>query len=233
MNIAKPAIQIHRWLNQSRKQDFLAPLLMRLFLAPIFISVGLTKLAAFDDTVAWFGNPDWGLGLPLPWLMAVLATAVELIGGFLLLLGLATRYIAVPLMFTMLVAIFTVHWDDGWFAIAPSNPETSMARPLAAVGIPAAENSLANSAEVGARLQTIRGILREHGNYDWLTEKGSVVILNNGIEFAATYFIMLLSLFFTGAGRYLSIDYWIEWWRTGNRNTAAMGTASTAGLASE
>jgi uncharacterized membrane protein YphA (DoxX/SURF4 family) len=35
------------------------------------------------------------------------------------------------------------------------------------------------------------------------------VILNNGIEFAATYFIMLLALFFIGAGKYLSVDYWI------------------------
>jgi uncharacterized membrane protein YphA (DoxX/SURF4 family) len=30
--------------------------------------------------------------------------------------------------------------------------------------------------------------------------------LKNGIEFAATYFLMLLSLFFTGAGR-LSVDH--------------------------
>ena len=51
-------------------------------------------------------------------------------------------------------------------------------------------------------------ILREHGNYPWLTEKGNLVVLNNGIEFAATYFIMLLVLFFYGAGRYLSLDYW-------------------------
>ena len=34
--------------------------------------------------------------------------------------------------------------------------------------------------------------------------------LNNGIEFAMTYFIMLLVLFFQGAGRFLSVDYWIE-----------------------
>ena len=52
-------------------------------------------------------------------------------------------------------------------------------------------------------------LLREHGNYDWLTETGSITVLKNGIEFAATYFIMLLALFFTGAGRYLSLDYWI------------------------
>ena len=52
-------------------------------------------------------------------------------------------------------------------------------------------------------------ILQEHGNYDWLTGSGSLVISNNGIEWAATYLVMLLALFFTGAGRYFSLDYWI------------------------
>lgn len=207
--ICSLGLKIHQILNQSRKADFLAPLLLRLFLAPVFISAGLTKLSGFDNTVAWFGNPDWGLGLPFPMFLAFLAMATEIVGGFLLLFGLATRYIAVPLMITMLVAIFAVHWQDGWFAIAPSNPQTSMAQPLAAVGFPGAEQSLANSEEVGVRLSRARSILREHGNYNWLTEKGSLVVLNNGIEFAATYFIMLLSLFFTGAGRYLSLDYWL------------------------
>lgn len=35
------------------------------------------------------------------------------------------------------------------------------------------------------------------------------MILNKGIEFAATYFVMLLAPFFIGAGKYLSMDYWI------------------------
>jgi putative oxidoreductase len=52
-------------------------------------------------------------------------------------------------------------------------------------------------------------ILREHKNYEWLTENGSFVVLNNGIEFAATYFFMLLTLFFFGAGKYLSVDHWL------------------------
>ncbi len=141
--------------------------------------------------------------------MAGVATTTELVGGFLLLVGLGTRLIAVPLMVTMLVAAFAVHWDNGWFAIAPSDSSTSMARPLAIIGIPAAEQSLTNSAAVGERLSAARSLLREHGNYSWLTGKGNIVILNNGIEFAATYFIMLLSLFFTGGGRYCSADYWI------------------------
>ena len=212
MKMIKSVEKLHQYLNLTSKMDFLAPLLLRLFLAPVFLSAGLTKIAAFESTVEWFGNTDWGLGLPFPWLMAFMATAVELVGGFLLLFGLATRYITIPLMITMLVAMFSVHWDNGWFAIAPSNPATSMAQPLAAIGLPAAENSLNNSGEVGERLSVARNILREHADYDWLTEKGSVVILNNGIEFAATYFILLLSLFFTGAGRYISLDYWIARW---------------------
>jgi uncharacterized membrane protein YphA (DoxX/SURF4 family) len=203
------ANRIHDLLDATRKWDFLAPLLIRLFLSVVFISAGWNKLSSFDSTVAWFGNPDWGLGLPFPAVMAFLATAAELVGGFFLLAGLATRYFAAPLMITMLVAAFSVHWDNGWFAIAPSNPETSMAQPLAAVGVPAAQQSLENSEEAGKRLTAARGLLREHGQYGWLTEKGSFVILNNGIEFAATYFIMLLVLFFHGAGRYLSLDYWI------------------------
>jgi putative oxidoreductase len=203
------ANRIHDLLNATKKWDFLAPLLLRLFLSVVFISAGWNKLASFDSTVAWFGNPDWGLGLPFPAVMAFLATGAELAGGVLLLLGLATRYFAVPLMVTMLVAALSVHWDNGWFAIAPSNPATSMAQPLAAVGIPATQQSLENSVEVGKRLTAAKGLLREHGQYGWLTEKGNFVILNNGIEFAATYFIMLLVLFFQGAGRFLSLDYWI------------------------
>jgi putative oxidoreductase len=60
------------------------------------------------------------------------------------------------------------------------------------------------------RLGTAREILQEHGNYTWLTEKGSFVILNNGIEFGVTYLAMLLALLFTGGGRFTSIDYYLS-----------------------
>ena len=47
------------------------------------------------------------------------------------------------------------------------------------------------------------------------------MVLNNGIEFAATYFIMLLVLFFNGAGRLVSLDYWIaRRWRDIQEDTA-------------
>lgn len=180
-------------LDLTRKVDFVAPLLLRLYLIPIFWMAGTQKLGHFQDTVEWFGNPDWGLGLPFPLLMASMAVATEVGGAILLTVGLATRWISIPLMFTMAVAAVTVHLENGWLAIST------------AVGPFATERT------VGAidRLDRAKSILREHGNYDWLTENGSVVILNNGIEFAATYLIMLLALLFLGGGRYVSMDYWL------------------------
>lgn len=181
-------------LDRSRIADGLAPLLLRLYLAPVFWMAGMQKLTHFADTVSWFGDSDYGLGLPFPWLMAALATAAELVGAVSLLLGLAVRWVSLPLMVTMLVAAITVHWPNGWLAIAEATGPFATERTMEAV----------------ERLQRAREILREHGDYAYLTEHGSLVMLNNGIEFAATYFIMLLSLFFTGAGRYVSIDYWLR-----------------------
>ena len=56
----------------------------------------------------------------------------------------------------------------------------------------------------------MRDIIDENGNPDWLYEKGNIVVLNNGIEFATSYFIMLLALFFIGAGRFTSVDYYLN-----------------------
>jgi len=180
-------------LNCSRSFDFLAPLALRLYLVPIFWMAGTKKLAAFDSTVDWFGNPDYGLGLPFPSLMAGLATWVEIIGAVLLFLGLAVRWVSIPLMATMFVAAVSVHLKNGWLAIAEGSGFFASERTAGAI----------------ERLNIAKDILREHGNYNWLTENGGFVILNNGIEFASTYFIMLLALFFIGAGKHLSIDYWL------------------------
>ena len=188
-------IQLHALLDKTRVADFLAPLALRLYLAPVFWMAGMNKVNGFESTVQWFGNPDWGLGLPLPWLMAFLATVTEVAGGIMLLFGIGVRWISVPLMVTMLVAAFSVHWHNGWQAIA----DTSMCLFNCGDAQAAAE-----------RLGAAREVLKQHGNYDWLTEQGSIVISNNGIEFAATYFVMLLVLFFIGAGKYISGDYWIR-----------------------
>lgn len=203
-----------RFLTTALKFDFIVSLCLRLYLAPIFLSAGLNKATSFTSVVEWFGNEDWGLGLPFPWLMALLATSAEIIGGLALLFGLGLRLMCLPLAVTMIVAIGGVHLKNGWFAIAPSNSDTSMAALLADVHVPGAQQSLINSDEVGERLTAIKALLKQHGNYEWLTELGPVVILNNGIEFAATYLIMIMALFMLGAGRWVSADYWIYNWAT-------------------
>lgn len=196
-------VRLHRYYQQLLSRlshlDGLAPLALRLILIPVFWMAGSQKidfatLMPYDSVVQWFGNAEWGLGLPLPWLMAFLAGWTEVLGAVLLTLGLAVRWISIPLMITMLVAIFAVHWEFGWQAIADPSA-------------PFANERVEASAE---RLDRARELLREHGNYDWLTGRGSLVILNNGIEFAAIYFAMLLSLFFSGGGRYISADYWLQ-----------------------
>ncbi len=180
-------------LNFTRHVDFLGPLALRIYLAPIFIIAGSNKLSHAQDLVPWFAS----LGIPAPELMVYVAALTELIGGIALLIGLAVRWFSVPLMFTMIVAATTAHWDQGWHAL----PETQLTMPWEW------RTDLIEGAN--ERKEMAKNILREHGNYRWLTETGSITILKNGIEFAATYFIMLLVLFFTGAGRYFSLDYWV------------------------
>jgi uncharacterized membrane protein YphA (DoxX/SURF4 family) len=170
--------------------DGLAPLAFRVYLFNIFWMAGNSKWNPFDsgssleNTIGWFKN---SLDLPFPELMAYMAWATEYFGAILLLLGLATRWISIPLITTMIVAIFTVHIDNGWNAIASGA-----------------------DAEISSRVSAANSLLQEYGNYSWLTAKGSFVILQNGIEFAVTYLIMLLSLLFTGGGRYLSLDFYLN-----------------------
>jgi len=176
----------HAIFSFVRHFDGFAPLAIRLYLFPVFWMAGTQKLSGIESTISWFGNSDWGLGLPFPTVLAYLAAYTEAVGALLLLIGLATRWISIPLMITMLVAIFAVHFPNGWAAIADSS-----------------------SQEVAVRLGSAKNILQEHGNYAWLTAKGNFVVLNNGVEFAVTYLLMLFALFFTGGGRYTSVDYYL------------------------
>jgi len=93
----------------------------------------------------------------------------------------------------MLVAAFKVHLENGWQAVA--DPQS----PFPGANIDGAVD----------RLDKAKELLREHGNYDWLTETGNFVVSNSGMEWAITYFVMLLALFFTGAGR-LSLDHLVQ-----------------------
>lgn len=119
-------------------------LLMRLVLAYGFYGPAMEKIKDVGAIADWFKSME----MPMPTINAYLATYTELFGFIFLTLGFATRFISIPLIITMIVAIKTVHWANGFNAS------------------------------------------------------------DNGYEIALYYMIMLITLFFMGAGR-ISVDYFI------------------------
>lgn len=159
-------------------EDF-APLMLRLLLAYVFYGTALEKLSSIEGTAYWFET----LKIPLPTLNAYFAAITETTGFILLFLGLGTRFISIPLIFVLLIAIFTVHINHGWLVIG----------------------SRANDPDIAVRVNRAVEILKEYGKYDWLTAKGPFVILQNGMENVVTYIAMLFSLLVYGPGRF-SLD---------------------------
>jgi uncharacterized membrane protein YphA (DoxX/SURF4 family) len=81
-----------------------ATLLVRLMVGGVFLSEGIQKFLFPDELgVGRFLK----IGIPAPHLMAPFVGVVEVSCGVLLLLGLLTRLVAVPLIIDMLVAIGT------------------------------------------------------------------------------------------------------------------------------
>jgi putative oxidoreductase len=73
-----------------------------------FFLTGKGKLMNLERTTAFFTE----LNLPLPKINAIMAGSTECVGGLLLLAGLGSRLVSVPLIFTMLVAYGTAHREE-------------------------------------------------------------------------------------------------------------------------
>ena len=82
-------------------------LAIRLYWGYQFFITGKGKLMNIDRTAGFFRD----LHIPFPKLNVIMAGSTECIGGLLLLLGLGSRIITVPLIFTMIVAYGTAHRD--------------------------------------------------------------------------------------------------------------------------
>jgi putative oxidoreductase len=79
-----------------------ATLLVRLGVGSVFVSEGVQKfLFAADLGVGRFAK----IGIPAPAFTAPFVGVVEIVGGTLLVVGLATRLVAIPLLVNMAVAI--------------------------------------------------------------------------------------------------------------------------------
>lgn len=107
------AIQLYyKGVNTAGKLKDIPLLMIRLVLAYGFYVPAKMKWSDINSIIDWFRS----MGMPAPALNAYLAASTEAAGVVLLVLGLGTRIIAVPLMVVMLVAIKTVHWGNGFEA---------------------------------------------------------------------------------------------------------------------
>lgn len=88
----------------------LALLILRLALAAVLLYHGIPKLMNFSATVAAFQ----GMGLPAPSVTAALAVLAEVVGGLLILLGVAVDLAGLLVIFDMLGAIILVHLPNGF-----------------------------------------------------------------------------------------------------------------------
>lgn len=167
-------------LEWMRVFDFLAPLAIRLFLAPMFWISGVQHLGLFSssDFIAW--NPlTWvnteafqqsvqsmggvsflGLGAET-WV--ILLGTIEIVAAILLVLGFAVRWVVLALLFIVAVQALLLMGQSGF-------------------------------------VDTMSQLVMTHGYSD---------MTNNLVEVKLVYFILLLALFFMGAGRWFSLDWYI------------------------
>ncbi|KFZ29463.1 DoxD-like family protein [Pseudidiomarina atlantica] len=94
-----------------------AALILRVPVGIILAAHGAQKLFGWFGGYGLEGTGQWmaSIGLEPGFLMALLAGAAEFFGGLALILGILTRPAALISAVTMVVAIFTVHFENGLF----------------------------------------------------------------------------------------------------------------------
>src|SRR5471032_1789403 len=97
------------WSNRfAGHLKWLGPLAVRITVGVVFMGTGWTKLHNLPAITKNF----IALGIPAPEILTPFVSGVEFFGGILLLLGLLTRFAAVPLMVVMVVAIISTNIGD-------------------------------------------------------------------------------------------------------------------------
>jgi putative oxidoreductase len=109
MSITSSVLTLRRrLLALTDRLSGLAPLLIRITVGVVFIRSGWGKLSDLSPVTEYFAS----LGIPMPGLNAAVASSVEFFGGILILVGLGARLVALPMAFTMVVAIITAKREE-------------------------------------------------------------------------------------------------------------------------
>ncbi len=106
--------------SKTESNSGLGALVLRITTATVFMAHGGQKLFSWFGGYGLEGTGQWmeSIGLAPGYLMALLAGSGEFFGGLLLLFGLLTRASSLVLAITMFVAIFSVHFANGFFMSA-------------------------------------------------------------------------------------------------------------------
>jgi len=97
--------QIKEILALIDRHEWVAQLLVRLFVGYFFMETGWGKLHNLDGFAQRFA----GWGIPYPYFNAALSAYTEFIGGLLTVCGIGTRLVSIPMIINMLVAILKVN----------------------------------------------------------------------------------------------------------------------------
>ena len=92
-------------------------LALRIPVGIIFAAHGAQKLFGWFGGYGLEGTGQWmdSIGLSPGYLMALMAGGTEFFGGLALIIGLLVRPASAALAFAMLIAIFSVHFQNGLF----------------------------------------------------------------------------------------------------------------------
>jgi putative oxidoreductase len=96
---------IEKLLGLLDRQDWIAQLLVRLFVGYFFVETGWGKLHNLEGFAQRFA----GWGIPYPHFNAALSAYTEFVGGLLIVFGMATRLATIPMIINMMVAILAVN----------------------------------------------------------------------------------------------------------------------------
>lgn len=91
------------------KQQSIAILVLRVMLGISFLTHGISKFqGGINQTAAWFDS------IGIPGAMAYIVAVVEIVGGLMMIFGIAVKYVGAAFVVVMLGAIFTVKKDFGF-----------------------------------------------------------------------------------------------------------------------
>ncbi len=99
--IADKASRLLEWLHRI---EWIGPLVVRVVFGYFWLETGIAKVHNLDG----FTQRFVGWGIPFPAFSAGLSAWTELVGGLLIMLGLFTRLVCIPMLINMAVAVTLV-----------------------------------------------------------------------------------------------------------------------------